>query len=417
MVWRGVCGDGSGPRVLTLCKNPRMRLSDVRVRWAAIGAAVAVTLGAGGLVGAGATSSSSSADATLVPVSPVRILDTRPGDRVGDLTDGASITVQVTGEVATVGQGTKQVVPAGASAVVGNLTVVDTQANEYGGFATMYPCDATRPDASNLNFVSGVTVANSVAVPLSAVGTVCVYLYGTAHVLLDVSGYYSTDRLAELTAAPLAGVDCPETASLVRTDGEWVCTPTPGYELVEDANGRRFTSVNGAVEIDGELFSFGAPDGFYASWFGWTPGSWLTPVYYPTAGCTGPGFMLTDPDVPTVDPDTVFEGTSFVAGSWGDQVWGRVGYERGSTTLQYWRLDESSTITDADVVSVREDDACDPVQSQPTWSGAVAYELEWLGEPPTAQFEAPFSKVFGSAGGNVCVAEVEVDADVAARAC
>lgn len=392
-----------------------MRLSDVRVRWAAIGAAVAVTLGAGGLVGVGATSSSST-DATLVPVSPVRILDTRSGDRVGDLTDGASITVQVTGEVATVGQGTKQVVPAGAAAITGNLTVVDTQANEYGGFATMYPCDATRPDASNLNFVSGVTVANSVAVPLSSAGTVCVYVYGTAHVLLDVSGYYSTDRLAELTADPLAGVDCPETASLVRTDGEWVCTPTPGYELIEDANGRRFTSVNGRVEIDGELFVFGAPTGFFESWYYETPGGY-TPMFYPTADCTGPGFMRTNTESPSLHPDTVFEGTSFLAGSWSDDVWARVGYEFGSTTLRYWRLKESSSISDADVQSVLLNETCNSFPAQENWSGALAYELEWLDEPPTAQFEAPFSKVFGSAGGNVCVAEVEVDADVAARAC
>jgi hypothetical protein len=384
-----------------------MRISDVRVRWAAIGAAVAVTLGAGGLVGVGA-SSSSSADATLVPVSPVRILDTRAGDPVGNLTDGASITVQVTGVIPTVGQGTKQVVPAGAAAITGNLTMVGTQANAYGGFATMYPCDTAKPDASNLNFVSNETVANSVAVPLAADGTVCVFVYGVADVLLDVSGYYSTDRLAELMADPLAGVDCPETASLVRTDGEWACTPTPGYELIEDANGRRFTSVNGRVEIDGELFVFGAPTGFFENWFYEMPGGY-TPIFYPTEECTGPGFMRTSAESPSFDPDTVFEGTSFVAGAWGDEVWGRVGYEPGSSTLQYWRLKESSSMSDSAVQSILLDGTCDESPATENWSGALAYELEWLGEPPTSRFEAPFSKVFGNSSGNVCVGELETD--------
>ena len=43
----------------------------VRSRWAAIGAAVAVTLGAGGLISVGASNDTSS----LVPITPTRVLD------------------------------------------------------------------------------------------------------------------------------------------------------------------------------------------------------------------------------------------------------------------------------------------------------------------------------------------------------
>ena len=165
----------------------------VRSRWAAIGAAVAVTLGGGGLIGVSAADTSS----TLVPIAPVRVLDTRASDMVGDINDGASITVQVTGSIATVSEGTKTVVPSGASAITGNMTLVSTTSNDYGGFATIYPC-GTRPDASNINFTSGQTVANSVAVPLSASGTLCIYVFGTAHVLLDVSGYYTKSEISDL---------------------------------------------------------------------------------------------------------------------------------------------------------------------------------------------------------------------------
>jgi hypothetical protein len=54
-----------------------------------------------------------------------------------------------------------------------------------------YPCDKPRPDASNLNFVTGQTVPNLVIAPVSAKGEVCFYVYGTTHLLADVSGYFA----------------------------------------------------------------------------------------------------------------------------------------------------------------------------------------------------------------------------------
>ena len=51
-------------------------VSLVRSRWAAIGAAVAVTLGGGGLIGVSAASGDAS---SLKTVDPARILDTRVG--------------------------------------------------------------------------------------------------------------------------------------------------------------------------------------------------------------------------------------------------------------------------------------------------------------------------------------------------
>jgi len=67
------------------------------------------------------------------------------------------------------------------------LTVVGTETNEYGGFATVYPCGA-RPDVSNLNFTHSDTVAGGVVSPVDRNGRVCVYLYGAADVLVDVNG-------------------------------------------------------------------------------------------------------------------------------------------------------------------------------------------------------------------------------------
>jgi hypothetical protein len=52
-------------------------------------------------------------------------------------------------------------------AVALNVTVTHTENPTIGdGYVTVYPC-GTRPDASNLNFVAGQTIPNSVIAPVS----------------------------------------------------------------------------------------------------------------------------------------------------------------------------------------------------------------------------------------------------------
>ena len=157
----------------------------VRSRWAAIGAAVAVTLGAGGLISVNAANNSS----TLVPITPTRILDTRSGDRVGSLDVAGNSTPYRLKIV-----GAADIPTSGVTGVSLNVTAVDTQANDYGGFLSVYPCASTtsaKPDVSTLNFVTGQTLANAVTVPVSTDGYICFYVYGTAHLLADANGYYT----------------------------------------------------------------------------------------------------------------------------------------------------------------------------------------------------------------------------------
>lgn len=157
-----------------------------RSRWAAIGAAVAVTLGGGGLIGVSASSTGTS----FVPITPVRIMDTRPEDRVGSFDDaGEPRVLQVSGRIPTFGSGTTTVVPEAATAVALNVTAVYAEAEDWGGFVTVYPC-GPRPNASSLNFTQGQTVANAVTVALSDDGTVCFYVRGRADLLADVVGYH-----------------------------------------------------------------------------------------------------------------------------------------------------------------------------------------------------------------------------------
>jgi outer membrane protein assembly factor BamB len=122
-------------------------------------------------------------DGTLFrSLSPARILDTRVGvGYSGHIGHNGFIPVDVTN---TYGSG----VPEGAKAVVLNTTVTQPTA---AGYITVYPSDAARPNASNLNFVPGQTVPNLVMVKVPANGIVNVYnAAGQTHVIFDVVGYF-----------------------------------------------------------------------------------------------------------------------------------------------------------------------------------------------------------------------------------
>ena len=121
------------------------------------------------------------------PLTPARILDTRPGQLDSDghntaLGPGQTIEVTVTG----VGG-----VPAsGVGAVVLDLTATEPSAAGYLG---VFPANEAMPAASSLNFAAGQTIANMVTAKVSADGKVKIYNgAGTTHVVADVAGWFST---------------------------------------------------------------------------------------------------------------------------------------------------------------------------------------------------------------------------------
>ena len=129
--------------------------------------------------------------AGFTTVTPNRILDTRSGTggvpvaRVGNDTGTATdlpFTVLGTGSVPS----------GGVAAVSLNLTVADTNAPDEGGYATVYPCAVGRPNVSNINFTDRRIVANAVIVPVDVDGRICLHVYGSAHVIIDVNGWFST---------------------------------------------------------------------------------------------------------------------------------------------------------------------------------------------------------------------------------
>lgn len=130
-----------------------------------------------------ASASVSSTPGSFVALSPSRIIDTRSSTKVGNgLGGGSPLAFTVSGQGG---------VPySGATAVSLNVTVTGTEAADYGGYVTVYPC-GDRPNASSLNFVNGQTIANGVTTPVGDGGQICFYVFGRAHLLVDVNGYYS----------------------------------------------------------------------------------------------------------------------------------------------------------------------------------------------------------------------------------
>ena len=159
----------------------------IRTRWAAVGAAVAVSLGAGGVGLIDATAPEGAA--TFVPITPCRLFDTRPepftiGPRTAPLGPNDVHSVAGTGAA-----GACQL-PDDATGLVLNVTAVDAS---QATFLTLYPTGEDRPNASHLNPSPGTAPApNAVTVDLSPSGQFSVFnRFGNVHVLADVVGYYT----------------------------------------------------------------------------------------------------------------------------------------------------------------------------------------------------------------------------------
>jgi hypothetical protein len=119
-------------------------------------------------------------------LSPVRILDSRPG--AGN--QGPFDTPWGPGTTRTVPVAGHGGIPASADAVVLNVTVADTTAPS---FLTVWPSGGTQPLASNLNWTAGQVVPNAVTVPLGHDGNLSVAnAFGSTDVVIDVAGYYQS---------------------------------------------------------------------------------------------------------------------------------------------------------------------------------------------------------------------------------
>ncbi len=123
---------------------------------------------------------------TYHPMTPSRLLDTRFGNGLsGKLVANTPRTFQVTGRGG---------VPANATAVTGNVTVVNST---FSWAVFVGPNPMASPTTSTINFTTGQIKANSLTVELSTAGALSATFMSTAgnttDLVFDVTGYYTAD--------------------------------------------------------------------------------------------------------------------------------------------------------------------------------------------------------------------------------
>lgn len=145
----------------------------------------------------------------VTPVTPVRLLDTRPtGETIdgaqskqGKQSAGSSITLPVAG---------RSSVPSGAVGVVVNVTAIGPEGT---GFFTVHPCLSPVPVASSLNYTTGVNLGNEIVAELDSSGNLCIFTSATTHIAADVVGYLSTSS-AYGSVAPSRLLDTRDSGQL-----------------------------------------------------------------------------------------------------------------------------------------------------------------------------------------------------------
>ena len=175
-------------------------------------------------------------------VTPTRVLDTRKGDRCD-----ASGVCRLGGKATTTGLNGVPVpqAPAGAVALLANVTVTDTSAQ--GGYLTADSCEsltARGQTSSNLNFGANDVVSNLAIVTMGNVGATrgfCTATTGDLHQIVDVQGAFSP--------AGQWGFTMTEQARLVDTrkcyvDGCGVRRPTGGVLRLQAPAGASAVLVN-----------------------------------------------------------------------------------------------------------------------------------------------------------------------------
>jgi RHS repeat-associated protein len=183
-----------------------------------------------------ASQTTTSTSANYIPTSPTRICYTVAGNPSGLTGTAAQCNGKTMGANSTLNvqvTGSGLPVPAGATAVVANVTLLD---NSSGTFLTAYASGSSRPSTANLNAtkVSDV-VTNQITVGLGPNGAnagITIYnALGTADVIVDVEGYYtasgtgsqyvplSSQRICDTHSGNPSGLSAPETQCNAKTMG------------------------------------------------------------------------------------------------------------------------------------------------------------------------------------------------------
>jgi PKD domain len=230
-------------------------------------------------------------------LTPYRLVDTRvgTGEPKRQLAGKSSFAVQIAGN-----DGGK--LPAsGITAVALNITSTGSQGS---GFLTAYGDGSARPTASNVNFTTNQTIANSVITPVGSDGKIRIFNGSTkaTSVVVDVVGYYSAASIsAYVPVTPYRLLDTrqpgPDSRPLPEGDYTYIAL-SPG---VPDING--FVLNATVTETTGSGFLTVSPDSNTlaqyqdhtesrpakpsASTLNWTKGATVPNLVQASAGANG----------------------------------------------------------------------------------------------------------------------------------
>jgi hypothetical protein len=216
----------------------------VRSRCAALGAALALILGFGGLNDAEAVTLRSTGN-VFVPIVPCRLLDTRPapatvGTRARPIMADEEFVAQVTGVNGDCS------LPVASTAVVLNVTAVGPVGD---GFLTIWPADAERPNTSNLNFSNGqAPVANAVTVKIGGGAVRFVSSAAQVDVIADVVGYFENHNHDD-AYKPVAGVLGTTVANTTTTPRPTTTVPRPTTTVPATTTPRPTTTLPATTTV------------------------------------------------------------------------------------------------------------------------------------------------------------------------
>ncbi len=253
---------------------PRPRGGRHRSRWAAIGAAVAVTLGAGGF-GLVSAAPDHGENPVLIPITPCRLLDTRPGAPSGGPFAGTTIGPATTWDVDAHGVNGQCDIPTDALALSANVTGLNATQTT---FITLWPQDQPLPLASNLNLAPGTPPEPNLAtIELSPAGQFSVYNEsGNADLLIDIAGYYvdhdhevDIDAIRSTTSATSSavGVTLNDNGTSTAVLSTTIDTPVAGQVIVTSTATARTTQANLTIQCGiGSEAGTGIDLGYLQEW-------------------------------------------------------------------------------------------------------------------------------------------------------
>jgi hypothetical protein len=133
---------------------------------------------------------STDAGSTYVPITPVRVLDTRVGTGLsGRFQSNIARSFQITGAITDIGP-----IPPDAVAITGNVTEVQQTAV---GYVAVTPRPTNKPKSATVNFPVGDARNNNVTTAIGPNGMIsATYVAGsgkTTHLVFDVTGFFVAD--------------------------------------------------------------------------------------------------------------------------------------------------------------------------------------------------------------------------------